>query len=389
MWFFSSPNVIVFGEDALDYLEEVKGERIFIVTGRVVTKLGLLDAVLEHLKNTGMEIRIFDEVEPEPSIHTIEKGTEAIREFEPDWILGFGGGSNMDAAKVMWVLYERPDLTVEDVNPLTRLDLRKKARLITIPTTSGTGADVNWAAIITDTEKKIKLELASREIVPDIAILDPFLVTNLSPELTADTGMDALVHAIEAYTAAWKNDFSDAYALRAISLISKYIVRAYQNGRIDSEAREKMHNAASMSGMAFGNSQAGLVHAMAHSIGPLFNISHGRCVALCLKYVMQYNLKKATQPYSEIAESIGICSGTEETRARELIDMIGDLKKKIGEPSSVGELGIPREEFVAALDKLATRVNESSCTTTSCRVPSEEDTRRLFLYMYDGKSVDF
>jgi len=186
-----------------------------------------VDKVVEQLKETGMEIRIFDEVEPEPSKQTIEKGAKILSEFGADWIIGLGGGSCMDAAKAMWVLYERPDLTIEDITPFEKLNLRKKARLINIPTTSGTGADVTWAVVITDAERKVKLELASREVVADISILDPVLVLDLPPKLTADTGMDALVQAIEAYTVQWKNDFSDALALRAIQLTFKYLLRAF------------------------------------------------------------------------------------------------------------------------------------------------------------------
>jgi alcohol dehydrogenase class IV len=389
MWFFGSPNLIVFGEEALEYLREVEGKRIFIVTGKTVTRLGLLDLVLEQVKETGMELSVFGEVEPEPSKQTVEKGAAAMAEFGPDWILGLGGGSNIDAAKAMWVLYERPDLTVEDINPLTKLGLRKRARMIAVPTTSGTGAEGNWATIITDRERGVKLELASREIVPDIAILDPVLAADLPSTQTADTGVDALVHAIEAYTSQWKNDFSDAFALKAIDLIMRYLPRAYQKGRADTEAREKMHNAATMAGMAFGNSQAGLVHAMAHSLGPVFNIPHGRCVAVCLPYVMEYNLRQATQMYSEIAWSLGTSAGTDEEKARALVDMVRTMLRKVGEPLSLREYGITDSDFEARLDELVDRARESACSTTSCRVPVEDDHRRLFLYAHAGRQVDF
>jgi alcohol dehydrogenase class IV len=389
MWFFGSPNMIVFGEEALGYLREVEGKRIFIVTGKTVTRLGLLDIVLKQIRETGMESRVFSEVEPEPSRQTVEKGAGAIAEFEPDWILGLGGGSSIDAAKAMWVLYERPDLTLEDINPFTKLGLRKKARMIAVPTTSGTGAEANWATIITDKERRVKLELASREIVPDIAILDPLLAADLPSKQTADTGMDALVHAIEAYTSQWKNDFSDAYALKAISLIMRFLPRAFKKGRADTEAREKMHNAATMAGMAFGNSQAGLVHAMAHSLGPVFNIPHGRCVAVFLPYVMEYNLRQAKQMYSEIAWSLGTSGGTDDDKARALIDMVRTLLREVDEPLSLREYGITDKDFAARLDELVEKATESACSTTSCRVPVEDDYRRLFQYAHTGRQVDF
>ena len=389
MWFFTSPRTIVFGEGALEYLKELEGERVFIVTDKVLRKLGIVDKVVEQLKETGMEIRIFDEVEPEPSKQTIKRGAKILSEFGADWIIGLGGGSCMDAAKAMWVLYERPDLTIEDITPFEKLNLRKKARLINIPTTSGTGADVTWAVVITDTERKVKLELASKEVVADISILDPALVLDLPPRLTADTGMDALVHAIEAYTVQWKNDFSDALALRAVQLIFKYLPRAFKNGRNDPEAREKMHNAATMSGLAFSNSQIGIVHAMGHSLGAVFKIPHGRSVAVFLPYVMEYNLSEAASLYAEIAEAIGITDGSDEEKARKLIEAIRNLMKEIEEPLSIKEMDIPREEFEAKLDELIEKANESTGTIVNPRVPTEEDYRKLFLYAYEGKSVDF
>jgi len=389
MWFFTSPRTIVFGEGALEYLKELEGKRVFIVTDKVLRKLGIVDKVVEQLKETGMEIRIFDEVEPEPSKQTIEGGAKILSEFEADWIIGLGGGSCMDAAKAMWVLYERPDLTIEDITPFEKLNLRKKARLINIPTTSGTGADVTWAVVITDTERKVKLELASKEVVADISILDPALVLDLPPRLTADTGMDALVHAIEAYTVQWKNDFSGALALRAVQLIFKYLPRAFKNGRNDPEAREKMHNAATMSGLAFSNSQIGIVHAMGHSLGAVFKIPHGRSVAVFIPYVMEYNLSEVVSLYAEIAEAIGITDGSDEEKARKLIEAIRNLMKELEEPLSIKEMDIPREEFEAKLDELIEKANESTGTIVNPCVPTEEDYRKLFLYAYEGKSVDF
>ncbi|MFX1351841.1 MAG: iron-containing alcohol dehydrogenase, partial [Promethearchaeota archaeon] len=300
-----------------------------------------------------------------------------------------GGGSCMDAAKAMWVLYERPDLTVENIDPLKKLDLRKKAHLINIPTTSGTGADVTWSIVITDREMGAKLELASREVVADVSILDPSLVSDLPPRLTTNTGMDVLVHAIEAYTAQWKNDFSDAFALRAVQLVFEYLPRAFKNGRNDPEAREKMHNAATMAGLAFGNSQICIAHAMGHSFGAVFNVPHGRSVAVFLPYVMEYNLPEAVGLYSELAGAIGITGGVNEERARRFIESVRNLMEEIGSPQTIENMDIPREEFEGKLDELINKAVESTGTIVNPRVPSEEDYRRLFLYTYEGKKVDF
>ncbi|MFX0096923.1 MAG: iron-containing alcohol dehydrogenase [Candidatus Hodarchaeota archaeon] len=388
MWFFSSPRTIVFGEGSLEYLGELEGEKVFIVTDRVLKDLGIVDKVKKQLKEK-TEVHVFDEVEPEPSKETIRRGKAVISEFKPDWIIGLGGGSCMDAAKAMWVLYERPDLTIENIDPLKKLDLRKKARLINIPTTSGTGADVTWAIVITDLDMGVKLELASREVVADISILDPSLVSNLPPRLTADTGMDVLVHAIEAYTAQWKNDFSDAFALRAVQFVFKYLPRAFRNGKNDPEAREKMHNAATMAGLAFGNSQICIAHAMGHSFGAVFNVPHGRSVAVFLPYVMEYNLSEAANLYSELAGAIGITKGANEDRARKFIESVRNLMKEIGSPPTIENMDIPREEFEGRLDELVNKAVESTGTVVNPRVPGEEDYKKLFLYTYEGKSVDF
>ncbi|OYT51077.1 alcohol dehydrogenase, partial [Candidatus Bathyarchaeota archaeon ex4484_135] len=256
LWEITLPRTIVTGENALEYLEGLGGHKALVITDQVMRSLGILDRVLERLRKAGLEVEVFDQVEPEPSKRIVMKAVEVARSFEPDWIIGLGGGSCMDVAKAVFVLYERPDVALEDISPLVELGLRKKARLLNIPTTSGTGADVTWAIVITDEEVKRKMELASREVVADITVLDPSLPASMPPRLTADTGIDALTHAIEAYTSQWRNDFSDALALWAIRTIFKYLPRAYENGQ-DMEAREKLHNAATMAGIAFGNAQIG------------------------------------------------------------------------------------------------------------------------------------
>ncbi|HEC35738.1 MAG TPA: iron-containing alcohol dehydrogenase, partial [Anaerolineae bacterium] len=214
MWYFVSPE-IVFGEGALDALDEVEGRRALVVTDATLVQLGLMDKVQTHLDNAGIETHVFDEVEPDPGVQTVQQGAQVAREVEPDWIIGLGGGSPMDAAKAIWVLYERPDLEPGEINPFIQLRLRQKARLITIPTTSGTGAEVTWAIVLTDTEEQRKMGLGNRENVADIAIVDPAMAAGMPPRLTADTGLDALTHAVEGYTGTWHTDLTDGLCVSA------------------------------------------------------------------------------------------------------------------------------------------------------------------------------
>ncbi len=379
---------MVFGEDALESLEGMKGRRALVVTDKTIRGLGFVDTVIKHLKKAGMETKVFDEVEPEPSIENVMKGVEIAREFSPDWFVGLGGGSCMDAAKAMWVLYERPDLRIHDITPMTELGLRKKARLACIPTTSGTGSDATWAAVITDKQESFKMELSSRELVADLSVVDPKLTLKMPPQLTAATGMDALTHAIEAYVCQWRNDFSDAMAIKAIQLVFKYLPRAYENGE-DVEARERMHIAATMAGMAFSNSQVASTHAMGHAFGAVFHIPHGRAVGLFLPYVMEYSSKVVMNRFAEIAEAVGIKAKTGEEATKRLIECIKDMRKKLKEPLSVKEMGISEEDYEARLDELVTKSCQSACTFVNPRVPGEEDYRRLFLYAFEGKEVDF
>jgi len=388
MWELTYPRTIVIGEGALEYLKEVKGKRVLIVTDKVIHKLDFVEKVANYLKEAGLEVKVFDEVEPEPSMETIIKGAEFAKKCGPDWFIGLGGGSCMDAAKAIWVLYENPDISVDGINPLEELGLRKKARLICIPTTSGTGSDATWATVITDVKDERKLELSSREIVADIIILDPGLPKSMPPKLVADTGLDALTHAIEGYVSQWSNDFSDALAIKAIQIVFKYLPRAYRNPE-DKEAKEKMHNAATIAGISFGNSQAGIAHAMGHSLGAIFHVPHGRSVDLFLSYSIEYGAREAMERYADIARAIGIEAKTDEEAVEKLIEAVRRLDREVGEPASLKELGISREDFEKRLDDLVTRAANSSCTFMNPRVPDVDDTRKLFIYAYEGKKVDF
>ena len=380
MWWFLAPKV-AFGEDALDALETVKGSRALVVTDRTIQQLGFVEEVVQRLKKNGMEVLVFDEVEPEPSKETVMKGAERAGEFSPDWFVGLGGGSCMDAAKAIWVMYERPDLRIEDITPMTELGLRKKARLVCIPTTSGTGSDATWASVITSREEAFKAELASREILPDLSIVDPKLASKMPPSLTASTGMDVISHAVEAYLSQWSNPFSDALALEALRLAFRYLPRAHANGS-DMEARERMHVAATMAGMAFSNSQIGLIHAMGHSLGAVYHIPHGRTVGLFLPYGMEYAREVARERLADIAWAAGV-------ETVKLLGWVREFVRGLGEPLSVRELGIKREDFEGRLEELVRKAMQSTGIFTSPRVPEDADCRRLFLYAYEGKRVDF
>lgn len=388
MWEFTTPRTIVFGEGALEYLKQVEGKRALIVTDKVIKKLGFTDKVANYLKEAEMEIKVFDEVEPEPSIKTVIKGAELAREYGPDWFVGLGGGSCMDAAKAIWILYERPDMEVGAINPLEKLGLRKKARLICIPTTSGTGSEATWAVIITDAKEKRKMELSAREVVADIAILDPELPLSMHPSLAADTGMDVLTHAIEAYVSQWRNDFSDAMAIKAIQVVFEYLPKAYRN-REAKEAKEKMHNAATMAGLAFSNSQIGVVHAMGHSLGALFKVPHGRTVSVFLQYGIEYSVKEAMERYAEIAKAVGIEAKTNEKAVEKLVEAVKRIMREVDEPSSIKEMGISWEDYEAKLDDLVTRAMRSTGSVMNPRVPNMKELRKLFVYAFKGKKVDF
>jgi alcohol dehydrogenase class IV len=387
MWYFISPE-IVYGEDALSRLDELDGKRVLIVSDKQIAGIGFTDRVIEHLSQAGIDYQVYDEVEAEPSIETVKKGAEAARTYEPDWIIGLGGGSVMDAAKAIWVLYERPDIEPAEINPFSPLGLRKKARLIAIPTTSGTGSDCTWGIVLTDTSENRKLALGCREAHADIAIVDPLFITGMPPQLTADTGMDALTHAIEGYTSNWKNDFCDGLCLKAIQLVFQYLPRAYNDGK-DEEAREKMHNAASIAGLGFGNSMAGLAHSTGHSLGAVFHIPHGRTVGLFLPYTIEFTAVVAADYYAEIAHLLKLEHMEAEQTAFSLAQAVRQLARSINQPLTIKDMGISRNNFDNSLPKLVSNADTDTQTVTSARIPTAEEFEKLFRYAYDGKTVDF
>lgn len=387
MWYFGSPR-IVFGEGALEALDELQGRRALIVTDTTLVGLGLVDRVKAHLEKAGLEIEVFDAVEPDPSLETAHAGAAKALACEPDWIVGLGGGSAMDTAKAVWVLYERPDLEPAAINPFIRLGLGSKARLITIPTTSGTGSEVTTAIVLTDKAEQRKVNLINREIMADMALVDPDLVMGMPARLTAETGLDALTHAIEGYTCTWHNDMADGLCLHACKLIWTYLPRACADGT-DREAREKMHNAAALAGLGFGNSLVSLAHAMGHALGATFHVSHGRAVGLFLPYTVEFMSAQDPERFAELAAMIGCTQETPAARARTLASQIRDLCRKIDVPTTIAHLGIERTQFVTHLDELVEKGFNDGSILTAVRCPSFDELRRLFVYAYDGKRVDF
>ena len=387
MWYFDSPR-IVFGEGALDAIDELQGRRALIVTDTTLVKLGLVERVAEHLGRAHIEYRVFDGVEPDPSVQTVLLGAQVADEYTPDWIIGLGGGSPMDAAKAIWVLYERPDLQPAEINPIIKLDLRKKARLLMIPTTSGTGSDISWGIVLTDTVEQRKMGIGNRENIADISIVDPALAASMPPQLTADTGLDVLSHAIECYTCAWHNDFADGPCLVAARLAFTYLPRAVANGS-DLVARERMHNAATCAGLGFSNALVSIGHAMAHALGATFHLPHGRAVGLVLPYTIEFSAKHDPSRFADLARFTGCSEAMGEAAARALAERLRALCEALHSPRSLAEAGIDQAEFEAALDKLVDDAFNDTSMVSASRSPSYEELRRLFQHAYKGQPVDF
>jgi alcohol dehydrogenase class IV len=387
MWYFISPE-IVFGEDAISRLDDLDAHRALIVCGKTVSRMGFVDLVMEHLNQANIECQLFDEIEPEPTITTVRKGAEKAKECLPDVIIGLGGGSSIDAAKAIWVLYERPDVQLEGITPFERLGLREKARLVAIPTTSGTGSEANSALVITDESEQRKLGLANREIYPDIAIVDHMFALEMPPQLTADSGMDALTHAIEGYTSQCRNDFSDGLCLKAIQLVFNYLLRSYQD-KDDEEAREKMHIAASIAGLAFGNSMLGIAHSMGHSLGSVFHVPHGRAVGMFLPYTIEFNRESASRGYFDIATYLKLRASNESEAVVNLVEAIRVLASDLKQPLTIRDFGITYDDFVDSLPKLVSDADTDTSTIMSARIPTSDDFGKLFRYGHSGKHVDF
>jgi alcohol dehydrogenase class IV len=388
MWFFRSPE-IVFGEFALEHLTSIQGKRALIITDPNIVRFGFVEIVKAKLAEAGIESAVFAEVEPEPSLQTVRRGAEEALAFEPDWIVGLGGGSCLDAAKAAWFLYERPDLDPAEISPFGNFGLRAKARLISIPTTSGTGSEATFATVLTDMQDGRKLGLQARELVSDLAIVDPSFVMELPPQLTADTGIDVLTHAVEGYTSTYCNDFSDGLCLKAIQLAFDYLPRAYENGAGDPEAREAMHNAAAIAGLGFGNSMAALAHAMGHALGAVFHTPHGRAVGLFLPYTIEFTANGGEGRYSDIARFLGLPAKDPAEGVASLVAAIRELQQRIGQPHSGRELGISFESYAAGIPRMISNVEMDTSLVFSARMPDSEELEQLYRYAYEGKAIDF
>lgn len=389
---FTLPRDMYYGKDALDALKGLKGERaIVVVGGGSMKRFGFLDKVVENLKSAGMEVALFENVEPDPSVETVMAGAKKMEEFQPDWIVSIGGGSPIDAAKAMWIKYEYPEITFEEmIVPFGLPELRKKAKFVAISSTSGTATEVTAFSVITDYQKGIKYPLADFEITPDIAILDPSIVETMPKSLVAYTGMDALTHAIEAYVSTANSPFTDPLAIKAIQMVFEYLERSY-NG--DMEAREEMHYAQCLAGQAFSNALLGIVHSMAHKTGAVFStghIIHGYANAMYLPYVIQYNMKdaKTLKRYGEIGKAIGL-TGNDEEITKELVKKIKELDVKFDIKTNLRDFGIVEEEFNEKVATIAKNAVADACTGSNPRSIDEATMEKLFNYVYEGKDINF
>ena len=385
---FTLPRDIYHGKDSLEVLKSLEGKKAFIVIGGgSMKRFGFLDKVLSYLKEANMETKVFEGVEPDPSVETVMKGAKEMEEFNPDWIVSIGGGSPIDAAKAMWIFYEYPDFTFEKaIVPFGLPKLRRKAKFVAIPSTSGTATEVTAFSVITDYKAKIKYPLADFEITPDIAIVDPSLAETMPEKLVAHTGMDALTHAIEAYTASLRSNFTDPLALKAIEMVNMHLVNSYKG---DMEARGEMHEAQCLAGMAFSNALLGIVHSMAHKVGAVFHIPHGCANAIFLPYVIKYNRKACEDRYANIARHIGLKGESERELTDDLIDLINKFNKELNIPSSMKEYGIDENEFKANLKFIAHNAVLDPCTGSNPREIDDETMEKLYTCAYYGSDVDF
>lgn len=407
MQWFRVPERIYFMPGSVQYLTKMPGlERVLIVTDTVMRELGYVDKVIYHLQKrlNSVGVEVFDEVKPDPPLEVVKRGVELMQHFKPDTLIALGGGSAIDAAKAMWLFYEYPEMNF-DYLKLKFMDIRKrtykypklgrKIKLVAIPTTSGTGSEVTAFTVISDRGKQIKYPLADYELTPDVAIIDADFVMSIPPEVTADTGMDVLTHAIEAYVSAMASDYTDALAIKAIQLVFKYLPVVYKDGD-NADARMHMHNASTMAGMAFTNAFLGINHSLAHKLGGQFNISHGRANAIMLPHVIAYNASRPSKftsfanyeqyvapiKYQEIANSLGLPAATPEQGVQSLINAVLDLMKQLNMPTTLAECGINKEEFAAVVMELAERAFEDQCTSSNPRMPLVSELAELYWQAY-------
>ncbi len=391
MYRFTLPRDLYHGENALESLKTLKGSKaIVVVGGGSMKRFGFLDKVVDYLKEAGMEVQLFEGVEPDPSVETVMKGAAAMTEFQPDWIVAIGGGSPIDAAKAMWAFYEYPDVTFEQLcTPFSFPTLRTKAKFCAIPSTSGTATEVTAFSVITDYQKGVKYPLADFNITPDIAIVDPSLAETMPKKLTAHTGMDAMTHAIEAYVSTLHCDYTDALALHAIKMISDDLIDSY-NG--DMAARGRMHNAQCLAGMAFSNALLGIVHSMAHKTGAAYSgghIVHGCANAMYLPKVIKYNAAEpaAAERYIQISKFLGL-----EPTVDALIEHIKSMNKALDIPTCIKDYEggiIDEKEFLDKLPTVAELAVGDACTGSNPRTITPDQMAKLLTCCFYDQEVDF
>ena len=410
MQWFKVPPRIYHEMGSIQYLQKLPDvNRVMIVTDKTMEKLGYIEKVKYHLRKrkSPVMIEVLSNVEPDPSIETVINGAEEMIKFKPDTIIALGGGSPIDAAKGMWLFYENPQVKFEDLK-LKFMDMRKRiykfpklgrlAKLVAIPTTSGTGSEVTSFAVITNKENNIKYPLADYELTPDVAIIDSQFVRSLPREVIADTGLDVLTHGIEAYVSVMATDYTDALALKAIEMVFEYLPKSYKNDDSPEcmEAREKMHNASCMAGMAFANAFLGINHSLAHKLGSHFNIPHGRANAILLPHIIEYNSQIPTKitafskyknfvadkKYSQISKVLGLKSNNVEEGVKSLISAIENLMRELNEPTSIAKCGIDKEKYFDLLEQLSLEAFDDQCTSTNPRQPMISEIKAIYEKIY-------
>ena len=387
---FTLPRDIYYGENAIDNLKNLQGKRAVVcVGGGTMKRLGFLDKVVSYLKEAGMETELIENIEPDPSVETVMRGAKVMQEFKPDWIVAMGGGSPIDAAKAMWIFYEYPELDFDKLFALPEFPaLRKKAKFAAIPSTSGTATEVTSFSIITNYDTGVKFPIADFNITPDIALVDPALAESMPQKLTAHTGMDALTHAIEAYVSTSQTAFTDPLAIKAMIMVKDNLLASYNQ---DKSAREQMHYAQCLAGMAFSNTSLGIVHSMAHKTGAAFStghIPHGCANAIYLPYVIQFNAKACKDRYVDIAKFMGL-TGTDDELVDKLCDMIQDMNKALNIPLTLEEFGVKEDEFKEKIAKISELAVGDACTLTNPRKITPSEMQKLFECTYYGKKVNF
>ncbi len=387
---FTIPRDLYFGDNAIEYLATVKGTKAFIVYGsNRLESDGVIGKMQDYLKQAGIESTTFSGVEHDPSVAIVREGVRQMNEFQPDLIVAIGGGSPIDAAKAMWIFYEHPDFTFEEAaKPFNLPEMRNKAHFIAISTTSGTATEVTSFSVITDNETGIKYPIADYNITPDVAILDTTLVEKMPQKLVANTGMDALTHALEAYVSTVANPFTDALAMRSIEMIVKNLVKSY-NG--DMEARKQMHLAQNLAGMSFSNAILGIAHSMAHKSGAILEVPHGLANAIYLPNTVLFNSKNAVagNRYAEIAKRIDLNGNNEQELVTALVDQIKKMRSELGMAGSLKEFGIDEKVFMSKVDNMAVTAVADPCTSTNPREINPEEMKALYIAAYNGEDIAF